>query len=101
MRTRVKFCGLVDSGDVDAAVQLGADAVGFVLWHGSSRALTLTEAASLRRRLPSWVMAVGLVMEEKEAILVMEAKRAIRVWSRILEEGEGAVMVGDQFLVSL
>jgi len=62
MRTRVKFCGLVDSRDVDAAVQLGADAVGFVLWHGSSRALTLTEAASLRRRLPSWVMAVGLVV---------------------------------------
>jgi phosphoribosylanthranilate isomerase len=62
MRTRVKFCGLVESADVDCAVRLGIDAVGFVLWPRSPRALTVEQAAALRRQLPSWVLAVGLVV---------------------------------------
>jgi phosphoribosylanthranilate isomerase len=62
MRTRVKFCGLVESADVDCAVRLGVDAVGFVLWPRSPRVLTVEQAAALRRQLPSWVLAVGLVV---------------------------------------
>ena len=60
MRTRIKFCGLVRPIDVDDAVALGADAVGFVFYPKSPRALTGAEAAALRRRLPSFVSAVGL-----------------------------------------
>jgi phosphoribosylanthranilate isomerase len=60
MRTRIKFCGLVRPGDVDDAVAIGADAIGFVFYPKSPRALAPIEAASLRRRLPSWVAAVGL-----------------------------------------
>jgi len=59
-RTRIKFCGLVRSADVDAAVALGVDAVGFVFYDRSPRALSVDEARPLRRRLPSWVSAVGL-----------------------------------------
>jgi len=57
---RVKFCGLVDPADVDAAVALGADALGFVLWPGSPRAVSMEAAGQLRRRVPSSVLAVGL-----------------------------------------
>ena len=64
MRTRIKFCGLVRPGDVDVAVALGADAVGFVLYPKSPRFVTPAEAALLRRRLPSYVCAVGLVVNE-------------------------------------
>jgi phosphoribosylanthranilate isomerase len=60
MRTRIKFCGLVRPGDVDDAVAIGADAVGFVFYPKSPRVLARADAASLRRRLPSWVSAVGL-----------------------------------------
>jgi phosphoribosylanthranilate isomerase len=60
MRTRIKFCGLVRGGDVDDAVALGVDAVGFVFYPRSPRALSAVEALALRRRLPSWVSAVGL-----------------------------------------
>ena len=60
MRTRVKYCGLVRPQDVDAAVAIGADAVGFVFYPKSPRLLDGRTAASLRRRLPSWVMSVGL-----------------------------------------
>jgi len=48
-RTRVKFCGLVRPQDVDTAVALGVDAVGFVFYPKSARCVTLDEAAVLRR----------------------------------------------------
>ena len=31
-RTRIKICGLTREADLDAAVEAGADAVGFVLY---------------------------------------------------------------------
>jgi phosphoribosylanthranilate isomerase len=60
MRTRIKFCGLVEPPDLDCAVALGVDAVGFVFYERSARAVTQQQALSLRRRLPSFVSAVGL-----------------------------------------
>ncbi len=45
-RTRIKICGLTREQDVDAAVEAGADAVGFVLYPASPRAVT----AGARRR---------------------------------------------------
>lgn len=63
-RTRVKFCGLVRPQDVDTAVALGVDAVGFVFYPKSARCVTLDEGVVLRRRLPSWVRAVGLFVNE-------------------------------------
>lgn len=60
LRTRVKFCGLVRRQDVDIAVALGVDAIGFVFYGPSKRYVAPEEAARLRRRLPSWVRAVGL-----------------------------------------
>jgi len=60
MRTRIKFCGLVRPEDVDAAVALGVDAVGFVFYSKSPRALDAQQARALRDRLPSFVRAVGL-----------------------------------------
>lgn len=69
MRTRVKFCGLVRPADVDAAVAIGADAIGFVFFRRSPRYVEPAEAARLRRRLPSWVMAVGLFVDEEPEAL--------------------------------
>ena len=59
-RTRIKICGLTREADVDAAVQAGADAVGFVLWAGSARHVTVARAAALARRLPPFVTPVLL-----------------------------------------
>lgn len=60
MRTRIKICGLTREVDVDAAVEAGADAIGFVLYAKSPRAVTLQRAAALARRLPAFVTPVGL-----------------------------------------
>lgn len=67
MRTRVKFCGLTRPGDVDAAVAAGVDAVGFVFFERSPRCVDEVLAQSLRCRLPSFVRAVGLFVNEGAA----------------------------------
>lgn len=59
-RTRIKICGLTREADLDAAVEAGADAVGFVFYAKSPRHVPLARAAELARRLPAFVMPVGL-----------------------------------------
>ncbi len=64
VRTRIKICGLTREEDVDAAVAGGADAVGFVLYAPSPRAVTPQRAAQLARRLPPFVTPVLLFVNE-------------------------------------
>ena len=68
-RTRIKICGLTREQDVDAAVAAGVDAIGFVLYAKSPRAVTVERAAELALRLPAFVTPVLLfVNETAEAI---------------------------------
>ena len=62
LRTRIKICGLTREVDVDAAVAAGADAIGFVLYAKSPRAVTVARAAELAKRLPPFVTPVLLVV---------------------------------------
>lgn len=59
-RTRIKICGLTREQDVDAAIAAGADAIGFVMYPKSPRAVSLERAAELARRLPAFVTPVLL-----------------------------------------
>jgi phosphoribosylanthranilate isomerase len=59
-RTRIKVCGLTRACDVDAAVAAGVDALGFVLYAPSPRAVTIEQAAALVQRLPPFVTPVLL-----------------------------------------
>jgi phosphoribosylanthranilate isomerase len=63
-RTRIKICGLTREPDVDAAVQAGVDAVGFVLYPASPRYVSPQRAAELSRRLPVFVTPVLLFVNE-------------------------------------
>ena len=63
-RTRIKICGLTREADVDAAVEAGADAIGFVLYPQSPRAVTAERAAELASRLPPFVTPVLLFVNE-------------------------------------
>jgi phosphoribosylanthranilate isomerase len=68
-RTRIKICGLTREQDVDAAVAAGVDAIGFVMYAPSPRAVTVERAAELALRLPAFVTPVLLfVNETPEAI---------------------------------
>jgi len=75
-RTRIKICGLTRESDVDAAVQAGADAIGFVFYAKSPRHVTPARAAELARRLPPLVMPVGLFVNA-DAALLEQARAAL------------------------
>ena len=75
-RTRIKICGLTREADVDAAVEAGADAIGFVLYPRSPRAVTVERAATLAKRLPPFVTPVALFVNA-EAALIAAATQAI------------------------
>lgn len=64
MRTRVKICGLTRAEDVDAAVDAGADAIGFVFYPPSPRHLSVEQAAALAARVPPFVAKVALFVNE-------------------------------------
>jgi phosphoribosylanthranilate isomerase len=53
--TRIKFCGITNLDDADAAVEVGAWALGMILWPGSARRCRTAEAARIaavhRRRV--------------------------------------------------
>lgn len=59
-RTRVKICGLTRVQDITAAAAAGVDALGFVFYPESSRALTLEQAVDLRQAVPAFVDLVAL-----------------------------------------
>lgn len=66
-RTRIKICGLTREADVDAAVAAGADAVGFVFYAASPRAVSIERAKALSGRLPPFVTPVGLFVNASPA----------------------------------
>lgn len=61
---RVKICGLTRQNDVQAAVDAGADALGFVFAPRSRRVLEPVKAKRLVCRVPAFVARVGLFMDQ-------------------------------------
>lgn len=75
MRVRVKICGVTRAADASAAVEAGADAIGFNFVPGSPRAIAGEEAARIGRTLPPFVTQVGVFADaapEDVARLVRE-----------------------------
>jgi len=66
-RTRIKICGITRAMDLDAALRAGVDAIGFVFYPPSPRALSLEVAADLVRRVPPFVARVGLFVNAEPA----------------------------------
>ncbi len=75
-RTRIKVCGFTREADLDGALALGVDAVGFVLYPPSPRAVTVARAAELARRVPPFVTRVGLFVNEDAATVERAAREA-------------------------
>ncbi len=60
--TRVKICGVTNRDDALAAIALGADALGFNLFPGSKRFISLDENAAWIRGLPPFVTKVAVLV---------------------------------------
>ena len=65
----VKICGLKTPETVDAAVEAGAQYLGFVFYPPSPRSITPADAAHLALRVPSGIAKVGLVVAPDDALL--------------------------------
>lgn len=59
-RTRIKICGITREEDLAQAVNVGADAVGFVFHPSSKRYVSPERAGELCRALPPFVSSVAL-----------------------------------------
>lgn len=60
MKTRIKFCGFTRAQDVQAAVSLGVDALGFVFYEKSPRYIAPYAVAQLLDYVPAFINTVGL-----------------------------------------
>jgi phosphoribosylanthranilate isomerase len=61
-RVRVKICGITNAGDARAAIDLGADALGFNFFAGSKRYINLASNAKWIANLPAEVCKVAVVV---------------------------------------
>lgn len=59
---RVKICGITNRADAEAAIELGADALGFNLYAGSKRFIELRAAAEWIRELPLLITRVAVMV---------------------------------------
>lgn len=70
--TWVKICGMTSHDAVDAAVEGGADAMGFVLAPGSPRSLTLDQAGGLADGVPIATFIVTVDLPPGQALAAAE-----------------------------
>jgi phosphoribosylanthranilate isomerase len=66
---RVKICGITNAADAVAAVDAGADALGFMFFENSKRNVSLRLAAEIIRELPPLISKVGVFVNAANEIV--------------------------------
>lgn len=67
--TYVKICGLTNLDDARAALDAGADYLGFIFYEKSPRYVTLEQVESITARLPSDALTVGVFVDAPLAFI--------------------------------
>jgi len=75
MTTFVKICGLANAEDVAAVAALQPDAIGFVLWPKSPRAVRPEQIAEWTSALPPGLLKVGVFVDTNP----YDIRRAVKV----------------------
>ena len=77
--TAIKICGITRHEDADAAVNLGVHALGFVLWAGSPRSVSLDQMAQVVSELPPLITPVGVFVSPTADDVRRAVEHGIRV----------------------
>jgi len=64
MGVQIKICGMRRAEEIEAAVEAGADLLGFNFWPETARYIPPEEAVPLVRSVPSHVCTVGVFVDE-------------------------------------
>ena len=77
LRTRIKICGFTRAEDIELALQLGVDALGFVFYPSSKRYVSPVQAGALCAKIPAFVNTVALFVNAPRAdiLSVIQAMR--------------------------
>lgn len=96
MRVHVKICGITDLSSALAAVEAGADAVGFV-FADSVRKVTADEAARISKELPGRIQRVAVFLrpgpEELRRVLARFPADIIQADHGTISDGPGLLPV--------
>ena len=91
---RVKICGITSAADAQAAIDAGANLLGFNFYKKSPRYIAPEEAAKIRRQLPKGVKAVGLFVNAPPAD-VIALRKSLKLDAVQLHGDEPADVVAD------
>lgn len=69
MTVKVKICGLTNAEDAAAAVEAGADAVGFVFHKKSPRCAEAAVVKGIVKTLPPFVLPIGVFVNEDAKVV--------------------------------
>lgn len=72
---RIKFCGMTRRDDIDYALSLGVNALGFMFYEKSKRAIDIDIANSLMRDLPPFVTLTAVFVNPEGAFVKNILKR--------------------------
>ncbi len=75
METKVKICGITNLDDALAAVEAGADALGFMLYEASPRCVSIEAAQAIAAKLPPHILRVGVFVNPEPELVMLAMRR--------------------------
>ncbi|PLY06121.1 MAG: N-(5'-phosphoribosyl)anthranilate isomerase [Arcobacter sp.] len=85
---KVKICGITNLEDALAAIEAGADALGFVFYDKSPRYIDQFEAKRIVEQIPPFIQTVGLFVNENSTFINQICTNAKMQLAQIIDDDQ-------------